>query len=213
MDSERDNDKFSVLVIEYRDRRVHAPAMIAPGHADDCITLALGYGRRGRERRQRCRLQRRPLRGSDAPWFDRGAQVTLAPACTCSASPRTTGPRRAASRRWRWPWRTSRTRAPSSTRRIEERRGAPADHPPAPATTARSNTSGAWPSTWASARGAAPAWSPVSRRTTSRRWARTTWSRGARCSGSASIATSPATGRPRGHRAAAGLRALRDGPL
>jgi MoCo/4Fe-4S cofactor protein with predicted Tat translocation signal len=78
VDSDRDNDKFSVLVIEYRDRRVHAPALIAPGHADDCITLVLGYGREGAESvAAGVGYNAGLLRGSDAPWFDRGAQVTL----------------------------------------------------------------------------------------------------------------------------------------
>ena len=76
---ERDNDKFSVLVIEYKDRRVHAPALIAPGHADDAITLALGYGRTGAESvASGVGFNAGALRGSDAPWFDRGAQVSLA---------------------------------------------------------------------------------------------------------------------------------------
>ncbi|HEY4184100.1 MAG TPA: TAT-variant-translocated molybdopterin oxidoreductase [Polyangia bacterium] len=76
---ERDNDEFSVLLIEYRDRRVHAPALVVPGHADDCVTLTLGYGRTGAESVARdVGYNAGLLRGSDAPWFDRGAQVTLA---------------------------------------------------------------------------------------------------------------------------------------
>jgi len=78
IDSDRDNDKFSVLVIEYKDRRVHAPAIIAPGHADDCVTLVLGYGREGAESVARgIGYNAGLLRGSNAPWFDRGATVSL----------------------------------------------------------------------------------------------------------------------------------------
>ncbi|MBC8132662.1 MAG: TAT-variant-translocated molybdopterin oxidoreductase [Deltaproteobacteria bacterium] len=76
---ERDGDKLSILAIEYRDRRIHAPVMIAPGHADDCITLPLGYGRAGSEKVARgVGFNAGALRTSEAPWFDRGAQVSLA---------------------------------------------------------------------------------------------------------------------------------------
>ena len=76
---ERDSDKFSILAIEYRDRRIHAPALIVPGHADDCITLPLGYGREGSERVARgVGFNAGALRMTDAPWFDRGAQVMRA---------------------------------------------------------------------------------------------------------------------------------------
>ncbi|MEO5766772.1 MAG: 4Fe-4S dicluster domain-containing protein, partial [Polyangia bacterium] len=76
---ERDGDKLSILNIEYRDRHIHAPAIIVPGHADDCITLTLGYGRDGAERVARgIGFNAGALRTSEAPWFDRGAQVSLA---------------------------------------------------------------------------------------------------------------------------------------
>lgn len=76
---ERDGDKLSILAIDYRERRIHAPAMIVPGHADDCITLPLGYGRDGAEKVARgIGFNAGALRTSEAPWFDRGAQVSLA---------------------------------------------------------------------------------------------------------------------------------------
>jgi molybdopterin-containing oxidoreductase family iron-sulfur binding subunit len=76
---ERDNDRFSVLLIEYKDRRVHAPALVVPGHADDCVTLVLGYGRDGAESvAQGVGYNAGLLRGSDALWFDRGAKVSSA---------------------------------------------------------------------------------------------------------------------------------------
>ena len=79
VESERDNDKFSILSIEYRQNRIEAPALIVPGHADDCITLTLGYGRDGAESVARgIGYNANALRTSDAPWFDRGAQVSLA---------------------------------------------------------------------------------------------------------------------------------------
>ena len=76
---ERDGDKLSIVAIEYRDRRIQAPALIVPGHADECITLPLGYGREGSEQVGRgVGFNAGALRTSEAPWFDRGAQVSLA---------------------------------------------------------------------------------------------------------------------------------------
>ena len=66
-----------VVEVTYRDRRIEAPVMISPGHADDAITLPLGYGREGSENVARgVGFDANALRTSDAPWFDRG--VTLA---------------------------------------------------------------------------------------------------------------------------------------
>jgi molybdopterin-containing oxidoreductase family iron-sulfur binding subunit len=65
-----------VVEIAYRDRKLEAPIMIAPGHADDAITLPLGYGRSGSENVARdVGFNANALRTSDSPWFDRG--VTL----------------------------------------------------------------------------------------------------------------------------------------
>jgi molybdopterin-containing oxidoreductase family iron-sulfur binding subunit len=76
---ERDNDKLSILSIDYKQRHIQAPALIVPGHADDCITLTLGYGRTGAESVARgVGYNASALRTSDAPWFDGGAQVSLA---------------------------------------------------------------------------------------------------------------------------------------
>jgi MoCo/4Fe-4S cofactor protein with predicted Tat translocation signal len=76
---ERDGDKLSTIAIDYRDRHLEAPALIVPGHADDCITLVLGYGRKGAETVARgIGYNAYSIRTSDAPWFDRGATVSLA---------------------------------------------------------------------------------------------------------------------------------------
>jgi len=56
----------------------HAPVILAPGHADDCVTVALGYGRRG-EGEELCKglgFDTARLRHSDAPWFGSGLTVT-----------------------------------------------------------------------------------------------------------------------------------------
>ena len=65
-----------VVEITYRDRKVEAPALIVPGHADDAITLPLGYGRTATGHVGRAvGFNANELRTSDAPWFDRGATI------------------------------------------------------------------------------------------------------------------------------------------
>ena len=55
----------------------HAPVVIAPGHADDCVTVALGYGRSGlgEELCKGLGFDTATLRHSDAPWFAPGLTV------------------------------------------------------------------------------------------------------------------------------------------
>jgi Fe-S-cluster-containing dehydrogenase component len=52
----------------------HAPVVIAPGHADDCVTVAMGYGRRaeGEALAQGIGFDTAALRHADAPWFAPG---------------------------------------------------------------------------------------------------------------------------------------------
>jgi len=51
--------------------------MIAPGHANEAVTLPLGYGRAGAETIARgVGFNAGSLRASDAPWFDRGVTLT-----------------------------------------------------------------------------------------------------------------------------------------
>ncbi len=62
-----------VVTLNLRGREVEAPAWILPGHADDVVTLPLGYGRQvagpvGR----RVGFDAYRLRGGDAPWFAGG---------------------------------------------------------------------------------------------------------------------------------------------
>jgi MoCo/4Fe-4S cofactor protein with predicted Tat translocation signal len=65
-----------VIEITSRDRRVEGVAMIVPGHADNAITLPLGYGRLNTGHIGRAvGFDAGALRTSDAPWFDRGAAV------------------------------------------------------------------------------------------------------------------------------------------
>ncbi|HUJ29131.1 MAG TPA: 4Fe-4S dicluster domain-containing protein [Myxococcales bacterium] len=57
---------------------VHAPVVIAPGHADGCVTVSLGYGRRS-QAEGLCNgvgFDTAALRHSDAPWFAPGLTLT-----------------------------------------------------------------------------------------------------------------------------------------
>jgi molybdopterin-containing oxidoreductase family iron-sulfur binding subunit len=66
-----------ILEISSRDRKLEAPAMIVPGHADDAMTLPLGYGRlQTGHVGLAVGFNAGELRASDAPWFDHGATVT-----------------------------------------------------------------------------------------------------------------------------------------
>ncbi|MDB5051848.1 MAG: molybdopterin oxidoreductase, iron-sulfur binding subunit, partial [Fibrobacteres bacterium] len=62
--------------LEYRGRRIQAAAWISPGHADDSVTLALGYGRRHENPIAKgLGYNAYALRTGDAPWQDRGLTV------------------------------------------------------------------------------------------------------------------------------------------
>ena len=72
----------------YRGRELIAPVWIAPGHADDAMTVHLGYGRTNAGRvGNGAGFNAYRLRHSEAPWFDTGLRAELAPghyvlACT-----------------------------------------------------------------------------------------------------------------------------------
>ncbi|WP_228530644.1 MULTISPECIES: TAT-variant-translocated molybdopterin oxidoreductase [Myxococcaceae] len=67
-----------VVTIQYGGRSLEAPVWIVPGHADDTLTLAIGYGRTGLHETvaQGVGVNANLLRRTDAPWFDGGATVT-----------------------------------------------------------------------------------------------------------------------------------------
>jgi MoCo/4Fe-4S cofactor protein with predicted Tat translocation signal len=65
-----------IVQIEIGDRRVTGPVYIQPGHADDAITLSLGYGRAGAETVAQVGFNAGVLRTSEAPWFVRGANLS-----------------------------------------------------------------------------------------------------------------------------------------
>jgi len=67
-----------VVEIVYRDRRVRAPLWITPGHADDSITIYLGYGRtRAGRAGTGAGFSAYALRTTTAPWSARGVRLNL----------------------------------------------------------------------------------------------------------------------------------------
>jgi molybdopterin-containing oxidoreductase family iron-sulfur binding subunit len=64
------------LELEYRDRKLIAPARILPGQADDVVCLTLGYGRRhGNPVATGLGYDAYSLRMQDAPWQDQGLAI------------------------------------------------------------------------------------------------------------------------------------------
>src|SRR4029453_12320458 len=59
-----------IVRVEIGDRSVTGPVYVQPGHADDAITISLGYGRKGAETTARgVGIAVGLLRTSDSPWF------------------------------------------------------------------------------------------------------------------------------------------------
>ena len=65
---------FADLVeLEYQGRKLRTPVWIVPGHADDCVTVHLGYGRsRAGRVGSGAGFNAYALRTSDSPWSGRG---------------------------------------------------------------------------------------------------------------------------------------------
>ncbi len=65
-----------VVELQYRGRMVRAPVWIMPGHADDSVTVHLGYGRtRAGRVGTGAGFNAFALRTSDAPWFGAGLEI------------------------------------------------------------------------------------------------------------------------------------------
>ncbi len=59
-----------IIAVEHEGRTLNVPVWITPGHAKDCITLAVGYGRtRAGRVGNGAGFNTYALRGSTAPWF------------------------------------------------------------------------------------------------------------------------------------------------
>ena len=73
-------ERGDVAMLEYRGRRIEAPVFVLPGHADDTVSLPLGYGRSGAENVARgVGFNAFVLRDSTAPWFGGGLTLTKQP--------------------------------------------------------------------------------------------------------------------------------------
>ncbi|WP_438013516.1 TAT-variant-translocated molybdopterin oxidoreductase [Sorangium sp. So ce315] len=69
-----------IVDIELRGRTLSIPVLVAPGHADGTVSLALGYGRSGAESiADGVGFNAYRLRTSDAPFFAAGASVRKRP--------------------------------------------------------------------------------------------------------------------------------------
>jgi Fe-S-cluster-containing dehydrogenase component len=65
-----------LVELRYRGQVVRAPIWVIPGHADDSVTLPLGYGRtRGAGAANGAGFNAYALRVSTAPWFDQGLEI------------------------------------------------------------------------------------------------------------------------------------------
>ena len=66
-----------IVELTYRGNRVEIPVWIMPGHADNSVTVHLGYGRTqaGQLGTGTGRCNAYALRSSDAPWFGTGVEI------------------------------------------------------------------------------------------------------------------------------------------
>jgi molybdopterin-containing oxidoreductase family iron-sulfur binding subunit len=71
-------ESSEVLALSHRGRTVAAPALVVPGHADEAITVALGYGRPVAGAGSGVGFDAYALRHAGAPWFDGGLEVARA---------------------------------------------------------------------------------------------------------------------------------------
>ncbi|MGQ0506182.1 MAG: TAT-variant-translocated molybdopterin oxidoreductase, partial [Myxococcaceae bacterium] len=66
-----------VVALTVRGKSIELPVYILPGHADDALTVSLGYGREGSERIARLiGASAYALRHSDSPWWETGVTVS-----------------------------------------------------------------------------------------------------------------------------------------
>jgi molybdopterin-containing oxidoreductase family iron-sulfur binding subunit len=77
---ERGGYRAPVVELRLNERAVRGPVWIMPGHADGCVSVQLGYGRReagqvGGNKGQTVGFNAYPLRSSAEPWFARGLQI------------------------------------------------------------------------------------------------------------------------------------------
>jgi molybdopterin-containing oxidoreductase family iron-sulfur binding subunit len=65
-----------VVELRYKDRTLRVPVWIQPGHADESVTLTLGYGRKNAGKiGTGVGYNAYALRTADTPWFDSGVEI------------------------------------------------------------------------------------------------------------------------------------------
>ena len=65
-----------VAGLNYQGRSLRAPVRVVPGHADDCVTVHLGYGRwRAGRAGNGAGFNAYQLRTTDAPWIGHGVEI------------------------------------------------------------------------------------------------------------------------------------------
>ncbi len=64
-----------VADLRFRGATVRAPIWVMPGHADDSVTVHLGYGRRSGRPESDAGFNAYALRHSDQPWFGYGVEI------------------------------------------------------------------------------------------------------------------------------------------
>jgi molybdopterin-containing oxidoreductase family iron-sulfur binding subunit len=68
--------KGEIVELHYQGRMVRAPIWVMPGHADDCVTVHFGYGRRRAGKvGNGIGFNAYSLRSSDRPWFGGGLRI------------------------------------------------------------------------------------------------------------------------------------------
>ncbi|MGH2543880.1 MAG: 4Fe-4S dicluster domain-containing protein, partial [Ardenticatenaceae bacterium] len=65
----------ALVELDYRGRTVRAPIWVQPGHADESVTVLLGYGRRVGRIAENVGFDAYSIRTSEAPWFDGGLEI------------------------------------------------------------------------------------------------------------------------------------------
>ncbi|MDB4981915.1 MAG: quinol:cytochrome c oxidoreductase iron-sulfur protein precursor [Myxococcales bacterium] len=67
-----------IVALQLRERSVEGPVLVVPGHVDDAVTVALGYGRASDAESvgKGVGFNVGTLRASDAFWFDRGLKLS-----------------------------------------------------------------------------------------------------------------------------------------
>jgi MoCo/4Fe-4S cofactor protein with predicted Tat translocation signal len=70
-----DTYSYGVVEVDFEGRKTKVPLWVEPGHADDCITVTLGYGRKRAGGTGKVGFDVYPIRPSNAMWSGGGLKV------------------------------------------------------------------------------------------------------------------------------------------